>query len=282
MPSEDDSDTEEHHAATWEHQSLAQVKIRVLRGHKDAVNSCSFTFDDSKILTASHDKTLRLWDASSGTHLKVYKGHTSFVTCCHTDPNSARIASGGWDKRLLVWDIQTGTILWEALNEGIVTSCHFSHDGRYLVNSSDLDFAVSVWDVREGSLIKKLFNHKSTVTCCRFAPMENRICTTSMDRTTKITDMRTFTDDYNVTLTLGGHINVISSCCFSKDEHLLATGSWDKNILIWDIATGVYRTQGPITFPKGHEGSVSACNFSEDGEETRFHKHTEKFCPLYD
>ena len=38
-----------------------------------------------------------------------------------------------------------------------------------------------------------------------------------------------------------GHINVISSCCFSKDEHFLATGSWDKNIQIWDIATGVYR-----------------------------------------
>ena len=40
---------------------------------------------------------------------------------------------------------------------------------------------------------------------------------------------------------LRGHINVISSCCFSSDEHLLATGSWDKNIQIWDIATGVYR-----------------------------------------
>ena len=46
-------------------------------------------------------------------------------------------------------------------------------------------------------------DHKSTVTCCRFAPMQNRICTTSMDRTTKITDMLTFTEDYNVTLTLG-------------------------------------------------------------------------------
>ena len=46
----------------------------------------------------------------------------------------------------------------------------------------------------------------------------------------------------NVCLTVfRGHINVISSCCFSKDEHFLATGSWDKNIQIWDIATGVYR-----------------------------------------
>ena len=48
-----------------------------------------------------------------------------------------------------------------------------------------------------------VIDHKSTVTCCRFAPMENRICTTSMDRTTKIIDMQTFTEDYNVTLTLG-------------------------------------------------------------------------------
>jgi len=111
MPGEEESDSEGQPGATWEHQSLAQVKIKVLRGHKDAVNSCSFTFDDSKIVTASHDKTLRLWDATSGAQVKVYKGHNSYVTCCHTDPNSARIASGGWDKRLLVWDIQTGTIL---------------------------------------------------------------------------------------------------------------------------------------------------------------------------
>ena len=48
-----------------------------------------------------------------------------------------------------------------------------------------------------------LIDHKSTVTCCRFAPTQTRICTTAMDRTTKITDMQTFTEDYNVTLTLG-------------------------------------------------------------------------------
>jgi len=111
MQFDDSSDPEEQHEATWEHQSLARVKIRVLRGHKDAVNSCSFAFNDSKIVSASHDKTLRLWDTSTGAHLKVYKGHSSFVTCCHTDPNSTRIASGGWDKRLIVWDIQTGTML---------------------------------------------------------------------------------------------------------------------------------------------------------------------------
>jgi len=63
-----------------------------------------------------------------------------------------------------------------------------------------------------------------------------------------------------------GHINVISTCSFSSDEHLLATGSWDKNIQLWDVATGMYRTKGPMTLSKGHEGSISACEFSKDGK----------------
>lgn len=52
------------------------------------------------------------------------------------------------------------------------------------------------------NFLPNLTDHKSTITCCRFGPTQNRICTTSMDRTTKITDMLTFTEDYNVTLSL--------------------------------------------------------------------------------
>ncbi|KAK3733986.1 hypothetical protein QZH41_009841 [Actinostola sp. cb2023] len=205
-------------------------------------------------------------DTVSGIQLKTYKRHSSFITCCHPDSANRKLASGSWDKYLYVWEVETGQILWSAIHEGIVTACHFSSDGKYLVTGSDLDFATCIWDAREGTLIKKLINHRSTVTCCRFSPHENRICTTSMDRTTKIVDMRTFkTSNNNITLSLGGHINVISTCCFSNDEHLVATGSWDKNIQLWDVATGVYRTKGPMTLSKGHEGSISACQFSKDG-----------------
>ena len=37
------------------------MKIKVLRGHTDAVNSCEFFYDDSRIVTASNDKSIRLW-----------------------------------------------------------------------------------------------------------------------------------------------------------------------------------------------------------------------------
>lgn len=62
-----------------------------------------------------------------------------------------------------------------------------------------------------------------------------------------------------------GHINIVSSCDITNDERKFATGSWDKNICIWDIATGTYRSKGPVKLCAGHEGSISCCRFSPDG-----------------
>ena len=35
-----------------------------------------------------------------------------------------------------------------------------------------------------------------------------------------------------------GHGNVVTSLAFSPDGNWLASGSWDKSIKIWDVATG--------------------------------------------
>ncbi|XP_006814155.1 uncharacterized protein LOC102806393 [Saccoglossus kowalevskii] len=34
---------------------------------------------------------------------------------------------------------------------------------------------------------------------------------------------------------------------------------------MWDISTGMFRSEGPVTLNKGHEGSISSCQFSQDG-----------------
>ncbi len=47
---------------------------------------------------------------------------------------------------------------------------------------------------------------------------------------------------------------------------MIVTGSWDKTLQIYDIATGAYRKNGPFILSKGHEGSVSCCAISKDGQ----------------
>ena len=62
------------------------------------------------------------------------------------------------------------------------------------------------------------------------------------------------------------HKNVVSDACFTRDERKLATVSWDKNIAYYDISTGMYRSDGPTVFERAHDGCISCCQFSHDGQ----------------
>jgi WD40 repeat protein len=92
--------------------------------------------------------------------------------------------------------------------------------------------------VPEHILNRCLFTgHKSTIMCCQFSPDNNNLSSSSMDRSTRLWDIRVL----KTKLTLRGHTNAVTSCCFSPDGRWLSTGSWDKQILVWDIATGTFR-----------------------------------------
>jgi WD40 repeat protein len=65
-----------------------------LQGHKYDVNSVAFSPDGTRIVSASHDGTLRLWDAKSAEPVgKLLQAH-DWVYCAAFSPDGSRIASG--------------------------------------------------------------------------------------------------------------------------------------------------------------------------------------------
>jgi WD40 repeat protein len=69
----------------------------VLRGHTSSVNS--FSLDGTRIVTGSHDKTVRLWDAGTGEPVvEPLRGHTDSVNSVSFSPDGTRIVTGSWDK----------------------------------------------------------------------------------------------------------------------------------------------------------------------------------------
>ena len=77
-------------------------------GHESYVWSAQFSPDGTRIVTASADKTARVWDAATGKSLATLAGHEDGVWSAQFSPDGTRIVTASGDKTARVWDAATG------------------------------------------------------------------------------------------------------------------------------------------------------------------------------
>jgi WD40 repeat protein len=75
-----------------------------IRGHDAEVFDMVYTGDGHRLITASDDQTLRLWEAKTGREVLTLRGHTGGLTAVAVSADQRRIASAGRDNRILIWD----------------------------------------------------------------------------------------------------------------------------------------------------------------------------------
>ena len=251
----------------WIYDAQTGEELDLLSGHTDEVMSVSFSPNGNTLASGGgmFDGTIRLWDVSTGTHIRTILAQTRWyppgsVDSVSFSPDGTTLASeSGGDIHL--FDVSTGThirILTGDTNQ--VESLSFSPDGNAIA-TGDIDGVIFFWDVSTGKNIKTLSGHTDWVFSVAFSPDGNTLASGYRDNTIFLWDVSTGTH----IRTLSGHTHWVESLSFSPDGTTLASGSRGETFL-WDVSTGknIRTISGGYSLSFSPDGTTLASGSSGD------------------
>jgi WD40 repeat protein/DNA-binding winged helix-turn-helix (wHTH) protein len=237
-------------------QSLLASRVRsAVREHTAQVVSASFSQDGKFIVTASVDKTARVWDVANEKTVAELRGHERRLNSAEFSPDGRFVVTSSEDKTARIWDARTGrpiTIL--SGHTDSVNNAAFNFDGNLVITASS-DNTARVWDVRSGQSLMVFPGHDKWLNSAVFSPDGRSIATASGDSTARIWDAKSGRPIKTLE-----HKASVLNVAFSPDGRFIATACRDHTARVWEV--GTWRTVVELI---GHTDNVNSAEFSPDG-----------------
>ncbi|HET7538453.1 MAG TPA: WD40 repeat domain-containing protein [Polyangiaceae bacterium] len=225
-------------------------------GHADALSTAEFSPDGARVVTASWDRTARVWQTTTSKLLAELSGHSDAVMSAVFSPDGTRIVTASRDKTARIWEAASGKSLFELSGHSEpVRGALFSRDGTRVVTASS-DNTARVWDATSGKSLVELKGHSAKVRSAVFNPDGTRVVTASWDKTARIWDAASGQSLFE----LRGHSAELTSAELSPDGALIATASEDATVRLWNSTSGKLAVE-----LRGHSGAITSAVFSPDG-----------------
>ncbi len=223
-----------HFRLLWTAGRESPALVRTFVGHEDWVSSVAVTADGRRVLSGSHDRTLRLWDLQTGRLLRTFIGHLDGVFTVATSPDGRAAFSASHDGTFMLWDLQTGEPRLVVSEDGDpLYSAAVTPDGQFALSgffSRTLQFR----ELATGKLRFTLVGHGDIVRTVAITPDGRHALSGSQDCTVKVWDLASG----QLVRTLAGHKAPVAAVAVAPDGRRAMSGSLDGGLKLWDLMSG--------------------------------------------
>lgn len=254
-------------------------------GHSDLIVAIAFSHDGERLVSASHDETIRLWLPKTGASGLIVSGISGLSGLREVafSPNGKHLVSGNEEGTILILDAESGALRHEFRLSAAVAAVTFSADGRSIAcaTSHPCPRSIGVWDTSTGKLLHEFGGSESPSMSSetRFSvraaisPNGNYLSYSLGDMAVIIYDIsskqkRDLPDTVR---------DILTSLAFSRDSESLATCTRHNEIKLWDVASarliGFYHIKGCVerlsfpadgTFLESEHGHIPICHIQAD------------------
>jgi WD40 repeat protein len=247
----------------------------VFAGHQDAVLGASFSPDNRAFISASRDRTARIWNLTTGASRHLQQGHEYLATAAVFFCDGKRFITAAADDTTRIWDVETGMNVVTIRETGSSGAAAISFDEtsiftggknpRTFQNNPTAEwqsppgenYAAKLWDARSGKLVRAFPMHQAEITAVAISRDGRYVfagdaqgCCTLWEKSGNL-----------VWENKAGHIRDVKAAAFLPDGRRVLTASSDHTVLQWDVATG----QSNNALNLRHPDAVTSLALSGDG-----------------
>ncbi len=207
---------------------------RDLAETQDVVFAVAFSPDSKRVAIGSADRSVRVLEVETGKPIFNVEDHADWVVDVAFSPDGKRLATASRDKTTKVFDIdkKESLVTFPGHNQPVF-SVAFTPDGKGVASAGE-DNRIRIWNPdADGKSIREIGGFGGAVFAMLFTPDGKNLLGAGADKS-----VRVFTDKGATVRRLEGHQDWIYALAVSRDGKMIASGSWDGEIRLWNAADG--------------------------------------------